>query len=237
MGELLGAGLLAAALAGPALAQTAEPAAETPTRVALDETDAYRLALLKMRGHLGIARALIRVEFPGAGHHMSEAMRRTYESVAAALAERSAPLSEDTLNELANAAGLEPNRALRAIESAEQAVNGSFAQTGAMDRASVLGLVEALLRAAVANYAAAVEDNEVIDTRRYQTGRGYVTQAEALVRHSTALAGAPGQEQLVSMVTLIRQAWPGIMPPPIAFDPSRIAGRLDEAVAIMEDMR
>lgn len=230
------AGMLAAgAIAGTAPAQTAGGAADS--RVMLGEVDAYRLALLKMRGHLAIARALIQVDAPGAGYHMTEAMRRTYESAEAALTERSAPLTGDTLSELENAAGLESTRALRAIESAEQAVNGSFAQTGAMDRASVLGLVEALLSAAVANYAEAVEDNTVVDTRRYQTGRGYVIQAEALVRHSTALADAAGQERLLKAVTLIRQTWPGITPPPIAFDPAGVAGRLDEAVAIMEEMR
>lgn len=233
---------LAGVLASPALPQTASETADAgtgsvATEVALSEVDAYRLALLRMRGHLSVARALIRLGAEGAGHHMGAAFRETFQSVAPALEQRSAPVTGDTVSELENAAGLEETRALRAIESAVQAVNGSFAQTGAMDRDSVLGLVEALLRQAVASYAAAVSDNEVVGLRQYQTGRGLVTQAEALVRHSSALAGEPGQEELLDVVTLIRQAWPGIMPPPIVFDPASVARRLDEAVAVMQDMR
>jgi len=239
-GAVAGA-VAAAALATPALAQTggAGAAQETPvaTGVALDAPDRYRLALLKMRGQLSVARAVVRLGEPAPKHYMATAPRRTFESIAAALAERSAPLTADILGELENAAGLEPNRALRAIESAVQAINGSFAQTGPMDRDSVLGLVEGLLRAAVARYAESVEDNEVVELRAYQTGRGLVTQAEALARHSTALAGVPEQEELLKLVTLIRQAWPGIMPPPIAFAPKDVAARLDEAVAVMDEMR
>jgi len=220
----------------PAPAQTGG-GPSVAVEVELAEVDAYRLALLKMRGHLGVARALIRVGAEGAAYHMGPAIARRYREIEAALEARSAPVTGTMLGELENAAALEPDRALRAIESAEQAVNGSFAQTGALDRESVLGLVEALLRAAVARYAEAVTDNEVTDIRRYQTGRGYVSQAEALVRHATPLSGTPRQEELLKVVTLIRQAWPGIMPPPIVFDPEDVAGRLDEAVAIMRDMR
>jgi len=239
-------------LAVPALAQTGSESGDEAEETAagteatgmtalaetdLDAVDDYRLALLRIKGHLGVARALLQVDEPGTEYHMGESVQTIFGNAEDALAERSAPLTRDILSELENAAGLEANRALRASESAENAVNGSFAQTGAMDRESVLGLVEALLRGAVANYAEAVSNNEVADLRKYQTGRGLVIQAEALVRHSTALRGHPGQEELLKVVTLIRQAWPGIMPPPIVFDPARVAGRLDEAVAVMEEIR
>ena len=232
--------LVAVALALPAVAQTNASGGEPPavsTEMELSAVDAYRLGLLKMRGHLSVARALIQVGAAGAEHYMSTAVREAYATIEDALAERNAPVTRDMLRELENAAGLEETRALPAIESAEQAINGSFAQTGAMERDSVLDLVEALLRAAVASYAESVTDNEVTDVRAYQSGRGFVTQAEALVRHSSALAGAEGQDALLKVVTLIRQAWPGIMPPPIVFDPGSVADRLRDAVAIMDDMR
>lgn len=240
-GMALAGAVMLGALAGfPAGAQTDSGGADEGAAAAemeLAEVDAYRLGLLKMRGHLSVARALVQVGAEGADYHMGPALARLHEDIAPALAERGAPVSGGVLDELANAGGLEAHRALPAIESGVQAVNGSFAQTGAMDRGSVLGLVEALLRAAVANYAEAVSDNEVTDLRKYQTGRGFVIQAEALVRNASALADAPGQEELVKVVTLIRQAWPGIMPPPIVFDPEDVARRLDEAVAIMQGMR
>lgn len=226
------------ALAAPALAQTEEDSPEAPAgEVALDEVDTYRLALLEMRGHLSVARALIRLEAAGAEHHMGASLAGTFRRVEDALERRNAPVTEDMLSELENAATLEPGRALRAVESAVQAINGSFAQTGALDRTSVLGLIEALLRRAVANYADAVEDNEVVDLRRYQTGRGFVIQAEALARHATPLQDLPGHEELVDVVTLIRQAWPSVLPPPIVFDPATVTGRLDQAVAIMQELR
>ena len=242
--RLLAAGTAAVILAAaaPAAPQTgsgteAEAAVTVSTEVELTPVDDYRLGLFKMRGHLSVARALVQLDAPGAGYHMGNALERTFRGIEDALAERNAPVTEDMLTELENAAGLEPTRALRAIESAVQQINGSFAQTGAMDTDSVLGLVEALLRAAVANYAEAVADNKVTDLRAYQTGRGLVLQAEALVRHSSALAGREGQDELLKVVTLIRQSWPGVMPPPIVFDPGTVAGRLDDAVALMQEMR
>lgn len=240
---VLAALAVAGALALPALAQTGADAAGSgaaaavSAEVELSEVDAYRLGLLRMRGHLGIARALIRIDAPGADHYMGPAIRETFATIEGALERRNAPVTEDMLTELDSAAGLEETRALPAIESAEQAINGSFAQTGAIDRQSVLDLAEALLRAAVARYGEAVSGNEVADLRQYQTGRGLVTQAEALVRHSTALADAPGRDALLRVVTLIRQAWPGIMPPPIVFDPASVADRLEDAVALMDGMR
>lgn len=241
--RLLAAGMaVMIAATAPAAAQTgsdteAQGAVSVSTEVELAPVDEYRLGLLKMRGHLSVARALFQLDAPGAGYHMADSLQRTFRSVEDALEERNAPVTEDMLTELENAAGLEPARALRALESAVQQINGSFAQTGAMDAASVLGLVEALLRAAVANYAEAVTDNEVTELRAYQTGRGFVTQAEALVRHSSALAGREGQDDLLKVVTLIRQSWPGVMPPPIVFDPATVAGRLDDAAALMQEMK
>ena len=225
-------------VAGPAQAQTEEGGAgDLAAEVGLDAVDAYRLALLRMKGHLGVARGLVRLEAGGAAYHLGEALQTIFEEVETELEERGASLTEATLRELENAVAREPEQALPAIESAAHAIDGSFARAGAMDKGSVLGLVEALLRGAVDNYREAVSDNAVEDLRKYQTGRGLVIQAEALVRHSSPLADAPGQERLLELVTLIRQAWPGIMPPPIVFDPESVADRLDEAVAVMDEMR
>ncbi|MFQ6023948.1 MAG: hypothetical protein ACE5NW_14610 [Acidiferrobacterales bacterium] len=80
-------------------------------------------------------------------------------------------------------------------------------------------------------------DNEVVDVRQYQSGRGFVTEAEALVRYASGLKGRPGHTELLKVVTLIRQAWPGVIPSPIVFDPASVAGRLHEAVAAMDKLR
>ena len=101
----------------------------------------------------------------------------------------------------------------------------------------VVAFTPGLLNDAVADYAAAVTDYEVVDLQRYQSGRGLVTEAEALVRYHGGLRGRPGHEELVKSVVLIRQAWPGIIPPPIVFDPASVEARLGEAIALMENLR
>ena len=205
--------------------------------VLLNATDSYRLALLKMKGQLSVARALLQLRASGADQHLGRPLQTIFQDTESELDRRGAPFTADILQELENAPAGGAERGLATVELAVTAINGSFAQTGALDPESVLALAEALLREAVANYAAAVADNEVVDLPRYQSGRGLVTEAEALVRHASGLKGKPGHSELLDVVTLIRQAWPGIIPPPIVFDPLDVAGRLDEAVAAMKELR
>ena len=205
--------------------------------VELEPTDAYRLTLLKMKGQLGVARSLLQQRLPGADYHVGEARESLFQETEAELERRSAPFTADILKELGNAAAGDAVRALAAVEFAVTAINGSYAQTGAANSKSVLNLGEALLREAVANYSDAVSNNEVVDLPKYQSGRGLVTEAEALVRYASGIKGRPGHEELLAVVVLIRQAWPGIIPPSIVFDPLDVAGRLDEAVAAMEKLR
>lgn len=142
-------------------------------------------------------------------------------------------MTRNFLVQFRRAADASPGAALATIDTAAAAVDGSFAQAGAMRPRSALALSEQLLREAVRLYADAVTDNEVVDLRAYQTGRGYVTQAETLVRHARGIRGQSGHAALLSAVVLVRQAWPGIRPPPIVFDPWSVAGRLDDAVAAL----
>lgn len=190
-----------------------------------------------MKGYLSVARALLQLRAPGADYYMQDLLQGVFRDTEAELERRSAPFTADFLQQLEAASGTDPEASLATIESAVFAIDGSFAQTGAMDAESVLALSEALLREAVARYADAVSDNEVVDLAKYQSGRGFVTEAEALVRYAGALKGQPAHEELVKSVTLIRQAWPGVVPPPIVFGPASVERRLDEAVAAMDKLR
>ncbi len=209
----------------------------TRAAMQLNADDAYRLALLKMKGHLSAARALLQLRAQGADHHLGQPLQNIFRDAKSELGRRSAPFTADILRELKHAVARDPTMALTAIESAVTAINGSFAQTGAMDAEAVLTLAAALLREAVAKYAEAVTDNMVTNIAKYQSGRGFVTEAEALVRHSSGLKGRSGHTELLEVVTLIRQAWPGIVPPQIVFDPPSVAARLDEAMAAMAKLR
>jgi hypothetical protein len=219
-----------------AFSAPAQPVAATGA-AQLDATDAYRLAILKMKGQLSVARALMQLRAPGADYHLQQPMQAIFRNAESEFEQRDAPFTADFLEQLANVSVDDPATTLATIASAANALDGSFAQTGAMDMSSALDITASLLRAAVADYAAAVTDNEVVDLRRYQSGRGLVTEAEALVRDHGGLRRRPGHEELVKAVVLIRQAWPGIIPPPIVFDPPSVAGRLDEAIAVMEKFR
>jgi hypothetical protein len=225
--------LLVTAVALPVDAQSGATASAAP----LDATDAYRLAILKMKGQLSVARALVQLRAPGVDYHLQQPLQAIFQKAKPKFEQRGAPFTADFLEQLANVSADDPATTLATIASAANALDGSFAQTGAMDVTSALDITAALLRDAVADYAAAVVDNEVVDLRRYQSGRGLVTEAEALVRYHGGLRRRPGHEELVKAVVLIRQAWPGIIPPPIVFDPSSVEGRLDEAIAVMENLR
>lgn len=203
----------------------------------LDATDTYRLATLKMKGQLSVARALVQLRAPGVNYYLQQSIPAIFREAESEFEQRDAPFTGDFLEQLASVSAADPAATLTTIASATNALDGSFAQTGAMDVRSVLGLVESLLREAVADYAEAVVDNEVVDLRRYQSGRGLATEAEALVRYHGGLRGRPGHEELIAAVVLIRQAWPGMIPPPIVFDPPSVAGRLDEAITVMEGLR
>lgn len=203
----------------------------------LDSLDSYRLSLFKLKGHLGVARTLLQVRAPGADYHLQQPMQEIFQQIEPELDERGAPLSADTLKQLESATETTPQAALATIDLAAAAIDGSFAQAGAPDAQSAFALAEILLRESVHLYAESVIDNEVVDVRKYQTGRGFVIQAEALVRHSSGLRGRPGQDELIAAVVLIRQAWPGVSPPPIVFAPEDVAGRLEDAVATMEKIR
>jgi hypothetical protein len=230
---LLGVAALPAHAGASAAVQTAAveteggASAEAGVAERLDATDAYRLALLNMKGHLSVARALVQLRAPGADYHLRQSMQDIFRPIEAELERRSAPFTADVLVQLENAVTGTPAMTLATIESAVFAIDGSFAQTGAMDAHSVLALSESLLREAVEMYAEAVFDNEVVDLRTYQSGRGFATIAEALVRHSSRLKGRPGHEDLLKAVVLIRQAWPAVIPPAIVLDPPSVAEWLD----------
>jgi len=225
--------LLLTAVASPVDAQSGATVSTAP----LDATDAYRLAILKMKGQLSVARALVQLRAPGADYHLQQPMQAIFRNAESEFEQRDAPFTADFLEQLANVSASDPATTLATIGSAANALDGSFAQTGALAATSALDITASLLREAVADYAAAVVDNEVVDLRRYQSGRGLATEAEALVRYHGGLRGRPGHEELVKAMVLIRQAWPGITPPPIVFDPPYLAGRLDEAMAAMEKLR
>lgn len=208
-----------------------------PEAPRLAPVDRYRLALLRLKGHLTVARTLLQLRADGADWHLRQPVQAIFLEIEPQLAQRGAPLSADTLEQLERATEAAPQAALATIDLAAAAIDGSFAQTGAVRTESALALTESLLLAAVHLYDASVADHEVVDLATWRTGRGLVLQAEALARHAGGLRGRSGHDELVAAVILIRQAWPGVNPPPIVFGPDSVAGRLEQAFAAAEALR
>jgi len=238
---LITAGSLALCLQGgtlaPAVNITVVPTAHAASTAQLGDVDTFRLQLLKLKGHLGVARALLQLRKPGADYHLQQPFQEIFRTIEPELKARSAPLTEDVLTQLDRATEAPAQAALTMLDSAASAIDGSFARPGVLTPESALALSEALLRAAVDRYADSVENNEVVDLPAYQTGRGFVVQAEALVRHSTGLSDLPAHDALLASVVLIRQAWPSVIPPPIVFDPQSVSEKLDEAITAMDKLR
>ena len=203
----------------------------------LNALNSYRLALLEMKGHLSVARELLQTGSPGAEYHLREPIEKLFQRIEPELRNRGAPLTSDIVAPLQRVTETDPDMALALLDSATSAIDGSYAQSGATDAPSILALSEALLRQAVDLYANSVKDNAVTDVPGYQTGRAFANQAEALVRHSTGLRRKPEYEAALASIVLIRQSWPGVEPPPIVFGPGSVAQRLNETVAIMDEMR
>jgi len=221
------------ALAAPGAGAVGRPRA--PARD-LDATDAYRLALLKMKAHLVTARALLRQRVGAPGSHVRAPLATLYDRIADEAGERGAMISPDILRQLDAAAGHESPLALTsALETAFTAVDGSLAQSGRMSEDAMLALARALFRDAVEHYTAAVSaDHEVADVRRYQTGRGYVAVAEALLRRAAADGEAGEYDALTDAVAVLREAWPSVVPPTIVFAPERVRGFLEEVEAAVD---
>ena len=200
----------------------------------LDDLDSYRLALLKMKAHLGIARDLLRQRVGSAGEYMHEPLKAILQAHSKAFRQWGALVDDSILAGLAGAADTESVPAkINALETAQTAVEGSIARTGRMARTSSLKLARALYHAAVADYGQAVSGNSVVDAFGYRSGRGFVTVAESLLRRSGVFAGDGPLKELRQAALLLREAWPGATLPEIASAPSDVAQwltRLDTAI-------
>jgi len=209
-----------------------------PCAAAPGATDAYRLALLKMKAHLGVARALLRQNAPGVDEHLSDAVAEIYANAGAELEKRRAAVSADIVQQLQAAARAGSPLAIEnALETAFTAVDGSLARAGPLGMASALDLAATLFREALVEYRRAVSDNEVVSPMHYRTGAGYVAVGSALTRRARRVDAHGGYARLRDAVALLREAWPGVVPPGIANDPSTVAGWVEDVVSAMDALR
>ena len=211
-------------------------AAQAAAAGELDATDAYRVALLKMKAHLDVARALMRQGVPGAHYHLREPLREAYKELASELEQRNATLTRDIVEQLASAAeGGSDLLILSALETASTAIENSLVRTGRMNTRSMLEISRALFRDAVEQYRQAVSEHTVVDTHKYQNGAGYVAVADAVTRRVRGSAGDSGTyQQLRKAVALLREAWPAVIAPAIANGPDTVAAWLADVESALD---
>lgn len=203
-----------------------------------DDVDAYRLSLLSIKAHLGTALELVRqgAEF---GHHLRTPVQRSFADIRAELEGRGAPFDASIVEQLSAASNARDPRVVQsAIETAATAVDASIARSGAMAPESVLALSRELLRAAAANYARAVTDHAVTDIQAYQTGYGLAAVAASLIRRAGGMGSAERYRRLRDAVSLMRAAWPAVLPPQIANDPATVRqwlANVEDAIAALAE--
>lgn len=227
-------GLLIPALV---LVLTAAPPAVT-AQPDLGDTDSYRLSLLTIKAHLGTALELLRqrAEF---GYHLRTPVQRSFADIRAELERRGAPFDASIVDQLSAASNARDPRVVQAaIETAATAVDASIARSGTMGHESVLALSRELLRAAAGNYARAVTDHSVTDVQAYQTGYGLAAVAASLIRRAGGTGTAERYRRLQDAVSLMRAAWPAVLPPQIANAPATVSqwlANVEEAIATLAE--
>lgn len=202
-----------------------------------DSAHAYRLALLKMKAHLGVARALLRQDAPGAREHLHGPVGEIFSAAAGELERRHAALGPDIVEQLERAAGSGSGLAVEnAMDTALTAVDGSLARAGPLPVAAALELAGALFREALEEYRRGVSSNTVVSPLRYRSGAGYVAVGAALTRRARSAASADAYERLRDAVALLREAWPAVVAPQIANDPDTVAqwlSKVESAIAAL----
>lgn len=177
-----------------------------------------QLALAQMQGHLLIAAELLqRGEAAAAEPHVGHPVDELYGAVAPALAARGIPGFLDSLEALRQQVRLDPGAtpvisarlaaAREAISRAELAL--PVAQR--RDPASRLWLVRQLASTAAQEYAAAVDNGQVIERIEYQDARGFLLEAQRRL----SADGGPGQAAgAAATVNAMLQGLPSAEPPP-----------------------
>jgi len=210
---------------------------------------AFAGRLMQVRGHLAVAMELARAgAWDDAVFHVLHPREEVYGALEPELRRRRAPGFLPELDALTAHA-----RARRGGRGLEQAY---YRAQVALDRAFTAGLparvrytpaflVEVAartLRAAAAEYGAAIEGGRIVNVVEYQDGRGFLREADALLTHNAAAlrgavsAGGPGGgaaawAELQAAMAPLRANWPSARPPEA---PVMSAAALDAAVARVE---
>ncbi|MEB3207896.1 MAG: hypothetical protein VKK63_03170 [Synechococcus sp.] len=186
------------------------------------QTDLDLLVVLaQMQGHLLVAQELLNQQHTSAAEpHVGHPIDELYGALEPALQSRQIPPFLGTLEDLrqqvrlnpqAPATGLKLARAQQAIAAATQSLPGGKPS----DTQTVTAVVRQLAETAIAEYAAAVAGDRVVEAIEYQDARGFLLEAQRLLDQAAANKPAAAAELSGKPRTIatMLQAFPTVMPP------------------------
>ena len=177
--------------------------------------------LAQMQGHLLVAADLLqRGDARGAEPHTGHPVDELYGALEPAIASGKLPPFRDSLETLRQQVRLAPSapatsrqliEARKAIQSAISRLSPTFTRQPSL----VLAVVRQLALSASSEYQGALDGNQIRETIEYQDARGYLLQADQLLRQartdSPSANGSlqPAQERITAML----KALPSSQPP------------------------
>ncbi|MEB3225703.1 MAG: hypothetical protein VKJ86_07850 [Synechococcus sp.] len=183
----------------------------------LDED--YGTTLSLMLGHLMIAKELIAAgEYSQAEPHVGHPVEELYGAIEGQLGDRNVADFKDVLNsahDLIKTAPESPELETQ-LDASIQAIDEALAALGNETLQSsdfVLGMMNNLLQVAGEEYAAAIANDQIVETVEYQDSRGFVLHSEMLFEQIADQLSPDAQAEITKAMTELKTAWPTVIPP------------------------
>lgn len=188
---------------------------------AVTNTEEQLAVLAQMQGHLLVAEELLkRGDAQGAEPHTGHPVDELYGALEPAIASGQLPPFRDALETLRQQVRLNPgsaatNRLLlearQAIAAASNRLSPSFSHQPAL----VLTVVRQLAMSAANEYQGAVDGLQIRETIEYQDARGFLLQADQLLKQAStgSAAGSGTLQPSQQRITAMLRAFPTSQPP------------------------
>jgi hypothetical protein len=235
LGLSAAAGVMAASLGTPAaIAQHHHPSSDhldqggeggeggEGTSATILSTDVDFLVVLgQMQGHLLVAEELLKAgDAKAAEPHVGHPVDELYGAIVPVLQERGVPSFLNTLEELRQQVRLDPASPLtmNKLMAAQQAIATAALAVPLAIRSNpdtVSAVVRKLAEAAAAEYSAAEADGQIVEVLEYQDARGFLLQAQQILKSSRDPSSAAA-EQFKSIqlgLQAMLRAFPSVRPP------------------------
>jgi hypothetical protein len=177
------------------------------------------VVLAQMQGHLLVAQELLsRGNTQAAEPHVGHPVDELYGSLEAVIAKgRLQPFRDslEVLRQQVRLAPTSPGTALKMVKAQQalQAATATVAPSLNRQPQLLLAVTRQLALSAASEYEAAVADDRIAETIEYQDARGFLLQAQRLLRQAITEAPAAGVQAALSRIEAMLKAFPSPVPP------------------------